>query len=261
MEYLRNLDAETFTAFLIVWGAIGVLAPIGMSLSQQLPISSRVRATRLEALGTIDKKLGWIIMETPILIVVAYFYLAGPEPLNVSAIFIALFMLHYTHRALIFPHRIKVAGKRMPVIVVLATMSFYIVNGYLVGHYFGALRSYELSWLMDPRFIVGMTLFIGGCIVNVRSDTALINLRAPGETGYKIPRGGLFEYVSCPNFFGEIIEWAGFALMTWSSAGSVYAIWVCLTLFSTALGTHRWYREQFGEDYPKARKAVFPFVI
>lgn len=37
--------------------------------------------------------------------------------------------------------------------------------------------------------------------------------------GYKIPYGGMFEYVSCANFFGEIVEWVGFAMASWSLPG------------------------------------------
>jgi 3-oxo-5-alpha-steroid 4-dehydrogenase 1 len=141
------------------------------------------------------------------------------------------------------------------------TMTFYIINGYLVGHYFGSLRAYSWQWLSDPRFIMGAILFVTGFIINVRSDNILINLRAPGETAYKIPEGGLFKYISCPNYFGEIIEWTGFALMCWSLPSLVYSGWVCLTLFFTGLQTHRWYLETFKELYPEERKAVIPGVI
>ena len=118
-----------------------------------------------------------------------------------------------------------------------------------------------IEWLFDPRFVVGSTLFVCGFAINVRSDNALINLRRPGETDYKIPRGGLFEYVSCPNFFGVIVQWIGFAIMSWSLPGLVYATWVSLTLFFTGLGTHRWYVERFGAAYPRDRKAVLPYLI
>jgi 3-oxo-5-alpha-steroid 4-dehydrogenase 1 len=41
-------------------------------------------------------------------------------------------------------------------------------------------------------------------------------LRKPGETGYKIPTGGLFDYITGANFFGEIVEWTGFAIASCS---------------------------------------------
>ena len=45
----------------------------------------------------------------------------------------------------------------------------------------------------------------------LHSDSILASLRGPGETGYKIPRGGLFCLLSAPNYFGETLEWCGFA--------------------------------------------------
>jgi 3-oxo-5-alpha-steroid 4-dehydrogenase 1 len=261
MDTLLNLDLQTYTRFILVWGALGILSPLGIYFSKQLPISSRYGAQSLDRFGTVDKKLGWIIMETPILIAVSTFYLLGDNPINASAVIVGAFVFHYIHRALIFPHRIRVRGKKMSLAIVFATMAFYTVNGYLVGHYFGSLRQYPIEWLYDPRFVLGALLFVAGFAINVTSDNILINLRGPGETGYKIPRGGLFEYVSCPNFFGEIVEWTGFALMSWSLPGVVYAAWVSLALFSTGLRTHRWYRETFGDDYPRERRAIFPRLI
>ena len=55
-------------------------------------------------------------------------------------------------------------------------------------------------------------LFIFGLAVNIDSDRRLRNLRKSSENGYKIPYGGMFEYVSTANYFGEICEWWGFAL-------------------------------------------------
>lgn len=261
MDFLTSLDLGTYTVIVYVWGALGILSPLGMRFSKRLPISSRYPEDQITGRGAVDKKLGWIIMETPILIVVSYFYWVGENPLNVSAVIVGAFVCHYIHRALIYPHRINVKGKTMSIRIVITTMGFYMVNGYLIGHYFGSLRTYPDAWLFDPRFIIGSGLFVAGFAINVTSDSRLINLRKPGESGYKIPHGGLFQYVSCPNFFGEIVEWIGFAIMSWSLPGLVYALWVSLTLFSTGLGTHRWYLEKFGETYPAGRKAVIPFLI
>ncbi|CAJ0919556.1 unnamed protein product [Ranitomeya imitator] len=107
--------------------------------------------------------------------------------------------------------------------------------------------------------VLRMVLFICGMVVNIHSDYILRNLREPGETGYKIPRGGLFEYVSGANFFGEIVEWSGFAIAGWSIPGAAFAVFTFLVLLSRAQQHHQWYIEKF-EDYPKSRKIVIPFT-
>ena len=185
----------------------------------------------------------------------------GNNPINASVVILGLFIIHYINRALIYPYRIKIKGKKMHVSMMLSSMIFYVVNGYLVAYYFGSLREYEVGWLISPQFIIGTLLFLVGFAINISSDNILINLRKPGETGYKIPQGGFFKYVSCPNYFGEIIEWIGFAILSWSSIGTVYAIWVGVPLFAQAIQAHNWYKKEFADTYPSKRKAVFPGII
>ncbi len=261
MDYLLHLDQATLFHFLYYWLGLAVLSTAGILITKQLPMSSRIQNDRIAFLGSIDKKLGWIILETPILIVVSFFFIMGQHPLNVSAIMVGIFLLHYVNRALIYPQRIKVKGKRMPVVSMLSSMLFYLVNGYIIGHYFGALKSYPIEWLYDPRFIIGLGVFISGFIINIQSDNILMNLRGPGDSGYKIPQGGCFKYVSCPNYLGEMMEWVGFAIMTWCFPATVYAAWVVLPLFAQALGAHQWYQDHFKQDYPEERKAIIPYLL
>lgn len=93
----------------------------------------------------------------------------------------------------------------------------------------------------------------------MNSDLVLVGLKAQGG-GYKIPRGGLFELVSCPNYLGEIVEWLGWAVMTWSWAGLGFFLYSCFYLVPRAIGNHKWYLDKFKEVYPKHRKAVIPFL-
>ena len=265
MDQLFNIQLATFNWLLIAWGAMALPSALSIVWAKVLPMSSRADNSKLAVLGTIDKRLGWIIMEIPVIATVLLCYWAGVEAsgseINVSIVFIAVFVVHYFNRGFIFPFRIKVQGKRMPVVSMLSSMLFYIINSYLIGYYFGALKAYPLEWLWDPRFIIGMLIFIGGFIINIQSDNILMRLRGPGETGYKIPRGGMYKYVSCPNYLGEILEWVGFAIMSWSLMGVVYAFWVALPLIPQAILAHRWYKEQFGAEYPPQRKAVFPYLL
>ena len=75
-----------------------------------------------------------------------------------------------------------------------------------------------------------------------------------------IPRGGLFRYLTCPNYFGEMVEWLGWACLTWSLAGLSFFVFTTANLLPRGLTHHRWYREQF-PDYPPERRAVLPWVL
>jgi len=102
-------------------------------------------------------------------------------------------------------------------------------------------------------------VFFIGLAINWWADEVLRNLRAPGESGYRIPKGGLYELISCPNYFGELLEWFGFALAAWSLPGLAFAVYTAANLVPRALAHHRWYREHF-PGYPSSRRALIPGV-
>jgi steroid 5-alpha reductase family enzyme len=115
-----------------------------------------------------------------------------------------LWEAHYIHRAFIYPFSLR-GDKMMPVSVILMAITFNLMNAFLNGRYVFTLSTqYTTHWLTDPRFIGGIALFVIGYLINRSSDRILYNLRAPGETGYKIPQTGLYRWISSPNYFGEI---------------------------------------------------------
>lgn len=120
----------------------------------------------------------------------------------------------------------------------------------------------------------------------------------PAQTEhYAIPYGLLYKYISFPNYFCEWVEWFGFALAasplpldsasfaniasTVSSSSALLAFlrappsffapkftppWIFLLnelvlMFPRAYKGHQWYKQKFGESYPKERKVVVPFVL
>lgn len=209
----------------------------------------------------IGNRLGWILMEVFVLVVIYYFVLTGTNRQSfASYLMLSFFTLHYLNRSLVFPFRLKTKGKKMPALIVLMGITFNLVSGFLIGYYFGNFRIYDTQWLSSLQFIAGTLIFFSGLIINWRSDTILINLRRSGETGYSVPYGGLFKYVSCPNLLGETIEWGGFALLTWSLPGLSFFIWTAANLVPRALSHHKWYRQKF-LDYPENRKAIVPFLL
>ena len=210
----------------------------------------------------INNKLGWIIQEVPSMIFLSIFFFTGNGvKSNAAWLFWALWMLHYINRTFIFPMRTRTTGKKIPLAIVGSAIFFNFMNGFLNGYYLGNFAgSYTDAYFTSPQFIVGLLIFITGAFINNYSDNILINLRKPGETGYKIPNGGLFKFVSCPNMLGEITEWMGFAIMVGSLPALSFFLWTAVNLIPRTLDHHKWYLQKFS-DYPKERKAVIPFVL
>ncbi len=204
---------------------------------------------------------GWFIMEAPASILFAIFFITGRAPKNLPILlFFTLWELHYIHRAFIYPWTIRDGHKKMPLAVMLLGFGFNVGNAYANGHYLFTLSGgYPLDWLLDPRFIVGLALLLAGFVINRWADLDLRALRRPGEIDYSIPNGGLFSWVSCPNYLGEIIEWCGWALATWSLPGLAFAVWTIANLAPRARSHHAWYHANF-PDYPKDRKALLPWL-
>jgi protein-S-isoprenylcysteine O-methyltransferase Ste14 len=211
---------------------------------------------------TLDRRVGWIAMEAPApLVFAACFAIGARRASPVALAFLALWLAHYLHRAFVFPFRMRGAGARTTLVTVALGAIFNLANGYLNGRCLTHLAPPRaLDWLWDPRFVAGALLFAAGLAANLHSDTLLIRLREPGETDYKIPRGGLFELVSCPNYLGEIVEWSGWALATWSLPGLAFALWTAANLGPRARTHHAWYRSRF-PDYPSRRRALIPFLL
>ena len=220
------------------------------------------RHTRTDWGPSMPNRLGWCLMELVSLAVFVGLFLAGPNVKTAPMwVFFALWTAHYVNRSLIFPWRTRTAGKTIPVAIVGSAMLFNIVNAGLNGLYLGWFGDvYPAAWLMDPRFIVGLVVFLGGAGINLWADNKLIGLRSGGETGYSIPRGGLFERVSCPNHFGEIVQWWGFALMCWNLPALSFAVWTAANLIPRTLSHHAWYRKN-SPDYPAGRRAVIPGLL
>lgn len=248
-------QSTVFNAVIIAWFVLAV----GIFVSLFFIAAPYGRHSRRGWGPSLTNRAGWIVMEAPSALVLALCFVFGTLRGTATAwVFLLLWEAHYVHRAFIYPLELRTTGQRMPVAVVAMGAFFNLMNAGLNGSYLFTLSGgYPMSWLTDGRFIAGAALFIAGFIVNRWADRKLRSLRLPGETGYRIPSGGLYRYISSPNYLGEIIEWCGWALATWSLAGLTFAIWTIANLAPRARSNHQWYREHF-QDFPPERRALVP---
>lgn len=252
------MNEELFTRISIIWIVAGiVLFPVLLFIKQPYG-----RHTSKKWGILMDNQLGWLLMEVPSPLLFSILFFTGQNShKTVNILIYSLWMLHYVHRTFIFPFLTKTKGKKIPVLIVLLGIFFNLVNaglnGYFIGHF---QETYQTAWIFSFPFITGVILFFTGMYINIRSDYTLISLRKKPGNGYKIPYGGMFKYVSCPNYLGEMIEWTGFALLSWNFASLAFAVWTYANLIPRALNHHKWYRSYF-KDYPEKRKAVFPFIL
>ena len=209
---------------------------------------------------SLPARLGWVLMESPSVLFFAWVFARGAHRGDAAALALfGLWELHYLQRTLVYPLRMR-GRRRMPILIALLAVSFNLLNSWNNASWIAGPGARGVAWLHGWRFLGGAGLFLAGFAVNLDSDRILRGLRAPGEQGYRIPMGGLFRWVSAPNYLGEILEWCGWALAAWSPAGLAFALYTVANLAPRALQNHRWCRARF-PDYPPERRALIPYVV
>lgn len=210
----------------------------------------------------IPNKVAWVCMEAPVFIVMLVMWIQSDRKFEITPLlFFLFFELHYLQRAFIFPFLIKGKSK-MPSGIMAMGIVFNLLNGYMQGEWIFHLAPahlYTAEWLQTPQFIIGTVLFFGGMGINWHSDYIVRHLRKPGDTRHYLPKGGVFDYVTSANYLGELIEWCGFAILTWSASGAVFAWWTFANLVPRAHAIHRKYQKMFGKEVGN-RKRILPFV-
>lgn len=209
----------------------------------------------------ISTRSAWIIFESPAVVVFAAIYFAGDHAFATTPLVLfGIWQFHYIIRTFIFPFRIRETGKRIPVLIVFLAILFNLLNAYVNARWISQFGSYPVTWLTSIPFIAGSLCMAAGWVINQHADLVLFRLRKPGDATYGLPRGGMYRWISCPNYFGEMLMWCGWAIATWSLAGLSFAVMSASNLLPRAIAIHDWYQDRF-DDYPAARKAVIPYLV
>ncbi len=212
---------------------------------------------------SINNKVAWVLMEAPVFFVMLYMWASNGTPTTLPA-FLAflLFELHYFQRSFIFPLMMK-GQSQMPVAIMLMGVIFNVINGLLIGTSLFTLppSAYNdgAAYLTHPTAIAGIAIFFSGMGINLHSDHVIRHLRKPGDNRHYLPQKGFYRYVTSANYFGELVEWTGFALLCSTPAAWLFVVWTAANLVPRAAAIHKRYRDEFG-DAVGSRKRILPFV-
>lgn len=218
----------------------------------------------------LDPRFGWFLMELPATLSFLLFFFRGPNCFEVvPLVFLGVWAVHYGNRGFYFPFSIRSprgAKASFSLLVIATGWIVTSVHGYLHAAFFSRHGAhYDVGWLDDPRFRIGFVLYAGSLALNIHSDAIIRRLRTREEVEagvkvYRIPRGGLYRWVTSPSYLTELTAWAGLAICTWSLASVFILAISAANLVPRALDTHRWYRRRF-PDYPRERRALIPYLL
>ena len=204
----------------------------------------------------------WFIQEVPSLICSVYAFTVWGRKAQQSSsgnlFLLSLYIAHYLVRVFVFPFLMR-DSKPTPLVVLLSSFAFCIVNGLQQGYAIGVtIPPFPITSLSSLQ-LFGVAAFIVGFLLNQHSDHILRSLRAPGDTRHYIPHGGLFQWVTAANYTGEFIEWCGYAIACQTMAGVAFAVFTFANLAPRAVHYQQWYIEKFPK-YPRDRKAIIPLL-
>ena len=210
----------------------------------------------------IPTRFAWMTMEFPAFFVIAWLVIANAEKAGLFGIlFLLMWEAHYIYRVWIYPFLLSSPQKPFPIVLVFFAICFNILNSSINGGSLVDMGAWYTAqrWALDPRMIIGCTMFVAGFVIHAHSDTVLRHLHRGERGDYVVPGCGMFRFVSSPNYFGEMVEWTGWAVATWSMAGLAFAVFTIANLLPRAVSNHRWYKKTF-PGYPVNRKILIPFL-
>ena len=235
---------------------------------------------------SVNNKLGWVLMEAPAffamltfaMVALAFYGLADYKEasmrpwLGAPLFLVLLFLIHYFQRSFVFPMLMK-GSSRMPIAIVLMGITFNLINTFLLALGLFTPLSMRLigdgthtltampfgEWIGQAHAWIGVVMFFIGMGINMHSDHVIRHLRKAGDTRHYLPEKGMYRYVTSANYFGEIVEWTGFAIAAMVPEAWLFAVWTAANLVPRANDIHKRYREEFGDAVGK-RKRIIPYI-
>lgn len=191
----------------------------------------------------------------PIIFLYAQLYYPNGDVLSVPSL---VYLAHYVHRALIYPWFRSSQSKPWP----LESVLYFAVTNFVLGITFA--RALIFGGTKHPiwlQLILGAACVCFAIVAGIH-DYYLCSLRKAGDTGYQIPKGLLFTWISGPNYLMELLEWLAYLpFLPFGFYMVVCAIWLLVNITGRAEANHDAYvKRLFKSKYPEDRCSYIPFI-
>lgn len=280
-HYFKDIEKEDNLNYYMQVGFLVSFIPIFLTLffikayygkfydSNKTKNENSILSSVRKLFPVISSRISWIIQECPSVFVTLYYLLKYQSKLTKEKIIvISPFLIHYIQRSFIFPFVIH-SSKNYPFELTLMAFSFCLFNSLIINRSVILFSDYDKNDYFS--IFCGILIMFFGMFINIYHDYSMSkqrteNNKKPNSSHYIIPRGFLYEYISCPNYLGELTEWLGFILISKTFSSFVFFVSTFCNLFPRAIKYHQWYRTKFKDEFAKdeklsARKAIIPFII
>ncbi|CAO3642869.1 unnamed protein product [Cunninghamella echinulata] len=246
----------TLTKDIIGWGLSAFLSSF-IIIIRELNPNTQFGYSKFTKLNKKDimvpSRLGMLVIYIPSLIVclISLFSWSSSQPIHVQLVsfFSSLHFLKRLYEVL-FVHRYSGQSVLQHNIII----SFSYVGFSICQLYFTSLvPSHALN---QSEMKLGMCLFFLGEGLNHYHHCILSNLRSGESKEYKIPTGGLFKYIWCPHYLGEIISFIAMTFLSQHILVFIFQLSSAAYLAVRAYNTKLWYHQRFKSIPRKA--SLFP---
>ncbi|ORM41054.1 Very-long-chain enoyl-CoA reductase [Babesia sp. Xinjiang] len=171
-----------------------------------------------------------------------------------------MLMAHFLKREIesLFVHRFS--KTTMPIANLFTNcFHYWILCAVGIGYYVFHPRYTEIVLFFKYEKYLLIAFFMFCQFMTFMTHITLRNLRPKGTTVRGIPQHWGFQYVSCANYFWELLIWVTVALYTNTISSYFFAFAVGMILSQWAKKKHRKYIKEF-PNYDRRRRAIIPFI-
>jgi hypothetical protein len=255
MDLVRRVDF--FDGLLRAALVVGIILMIIITFRSLFPYGKTyTRGTSVLKVEVLDRLAIMIVTVSPLLLFLyAQLYFPNGNLLNIGTL---CYVCHFIHRSLIYPWFRSSFSKKWPLESVIYYTVSNLVSSTIAFHgiIFGAGQIHIAFQILAA---VG---FFGCAVVAGLHDYKLCALRKSGDTGYQVPHGLLFQWISGPHYLFELLEWCFFVpFLEYGFPMATFGVLFMVNLTGRAEAVHDAYTKRlFKNKYPEDRTSYIPFI-